>query len=133
MMAVLAAISFVSSLYFVHIGAWPVGGFFGLDIGLLYLAFRLSYRSGRQVETIELAGPDLTVEKIGIRGEQRFWRFQAYWLRVRLIEAEATANRLLLSSHGRSLAIGGFLNAEERRDLAGELEEALGRWRVDPG
>ena len=47
-------------------GAWPVIGFFGLDVALIYLAFKLNYRSGRLYETIELtpgavhAGPGCT-------------------------------------------------------------------------
>ena len=39
---------------------------------------------------------------------------------------------LLLSSHGRSLAIGRFLTVEERAELARALREALARWRCMP-
>ena len=35
-------------------GAWPVMGFFGLDVLLVYVAFKLNYRSGRLYETVEL-------------------------------------------------------------------------------
>ena len=30
---------------FLLLGAWPVFGFFGLDVLLLYLAFRANYRA----------------------------------------------------------------------------------------
>ena len=46
LMAALAGISFVTGLVFYLAGAWPVMGFFGLDVALVYLAFRLNYRSG---------------------------------------------------------------------------------------
>lgn len=129
LMLAIAGVSFVTGVGFVMMGAWPVTGFFGLDVLLLYGAFRLSYRSGRMRETIRLAGDDLTVERISVRGEVRTWRFQAFWLRLRLIEQGADRNRLLLRSHGRELAVGGFLTAEERRSLAAEIDGALLRYR----
>lgn len=127
----LAAVSLVTGTVFVLIGAWPVCGFFGLDVLLLYGAFRLSYRSSRMRETLKLAGDSLTVERVSVRGEVRFWRFQAFWLRVRLLETDADTNRLVLTSHGRTLAVAGFVSPAERRALAGELEDALARWRGD--
>ena len=129
LMLAIAGVSFVTGVAFVAMGAWPVTGFFGLDVLLLYGAFRLSYRSGRVRETVRLAGDDLTVERTSVRGEVRTWRFQAFWLRLRLIEQGAERNRLLLRSHGRELAIGGFLTAEERRSLAAEINDALTRYR----
>ena len=129
LMLAIAGVSFVTGVGFVMMGAWPVTGFFGLDVLLLYGAFRLSYRSGRMRETIRLAGDDLTVERISVRGVVRTWRFQAFWLRLRLIEQGADRNRLLLRSHGRELAVGGFLTAEERRNLAAEIDGALLRYR----
>jgi uncharacterized membrane protein len=132
LMLVLAAVSFVSGVIFVSIGAWPVCGFFGLDVLLVYFAFRLNYRSARQSERLRLAGDDFTVEKISVRGETRSWRFQAFWLRIRLVERDAESNRLILSSHGRSLAVAGFLTAEQRRGLAVEIQGALDSWRTNP-
>jgi uncharacterized membrane protein len=129
LMLAIAGVSFVTGVAFVAMGAWPVTGFFGLDAVLLYGAFRLSYRSGRVRETVRLAGDDLTVERMSVRGEVRTWRFQAFWLRLLLIEQGAERNRLLLRSHGRELAIGGFLTADERRSLAAEIDEALTRYR----
>src|SRR5208283_2627388 len=75
-MAVLAGVSFGASVGFVLLGAWPVTGFFGLDVALVYLAFRLSYRSARQSETVRLTEADLEVQRVGIRGERRHWRFE---------------------------------------------------------
>src|SRR5262249_42135057 len=54
LMAALSGISFVRGLAFYLAGAWPVMGFFGLDVALIYLAFRLNSRSGRLYETVEL-------------------------------------------------------------------------------
>jgi uncharacterized membrane protein len=132
LMLSLAAVSMVAGVLFVSIGAWPVCGFFGLDVLLVYLAFRASYRSGRMSEVLRLQGDDLTVERIGARGERRHWRMQAFWLRVALIEATDGSNRLLVTTHGSSLPIGGFLSSVERRHLARELDAALRRWKASP-
>ena len=39
-MAVLGGISFVTGMVFLLAGAWPVFGFLGLDVLLVYWAFR---------------------------------------------------------------------------------------------
>jgi uncharacterized membrane protein len=128
-MAVTAGVSFAAGVAFVLIGAWPVCGFFGLEVALLYGAFRLSYRSARQHETIRLTEDEFTVERVSVRGERRFWRFPPVWLRVRVEEFHDDSNRLTVSSHGRTLVLGGFISPGERRDLAERLKEALARWQ----
>lgn len=130
LMLLLALVSLAVGIGFVSIGAWPVCGFFGLDVALLYLAFRLSYRSARQRETLCLAGDEFTVERVGIRGERGFWRFQPFWLRVVVEERGDRSNRLFLASHGRILAIGDFLTIPARREVAESLRAALARWRA---
>jgi uncharacterized membrane protein len=129
LMGLLGLVSLAVGVGFVSIGAWPVIGFFGLDVGLVYLAFRLNYRSARQSETLRLAGHVFTVERVSVRGEHREWRFQPFWLRVILEERGDASNRLLLTSHGRSLVIGDFVPPPGRRELAATLREALARWR----
>jgi uncharacterized membrane protein len=130
LMLVLAGVSIAAGTFFVSLGAWPVCGFFGLDVGLVYLAFRLSYRSARQRETLRLADEELTVERVGIRGERRLWRFQAFWVRVIFEEQPDESNRLALASHGRTLPIGTFLPPPVRREVAANLRDALSRWRA---
>jgi uncharacterized membrane protein len=130
LMLVLAGISIAVGTLFVSLGAWPVCGFFGLDVGLVYLAFRLSYRSARQRETLRLVDEELTVERVGIRGDRRLWRFQAFWVRVIFEEKPDDSNRLSLASHGQTLPIGAFLPSPVRREVATTLRDALTRWRA---
>jgi uncharacterized membrane protein len=126
----LGLLSVIVGIIFVAAGAWPVCGFFGLDVALLYLAFRLSYRSARQRETLRLADGQFTVERVDIYGARRLWRFQPFWLRVVLEERRDESNRLLLASHGKSVVIGDFLAPPVRRDLAATLRDVLSRWRA---
>ena len=133
MMLVLGLISLAVGIGFVSVGAWPVTGFFGLDVALIYLAFRLNYRSARRRETLRLAGDAFTVERISVRGNRRVWQFQPFWLRVVLEERDADRNRLFVASHGRFLAVGDFLAPAARRELAATIRDALSRWRAAIG
>src|SRR3984957_2090275 len=120
-MAILIGFCGCSSVGFVLAGAWPVTGFFGVDIALLYLAFRISYRRARQSETLRLTENAFDVEWQSARGEIRRWRFEPAWLRVTVEEQANGRGRLRLASHGKSVTVGAFLNAEERQKLAFSL------------
>jgi uncharacterized membrane protein len=130
LMLLLAGVSFCISLFCVLHGAWPVTPFFGADVLLVWLAFRLSYRQARQREELKLTRDSLTVDRIDIYGERKHWRFQPFWLRLRFEEEDEHTNRLVLTSHGRSLVVGAFLGPEERRGVARGLAAALARWRA---
>jgi uncharacterized membrane protein len=130
LMLILGLVGFVYGMVFVLLGAWPVVGFLGLDILLIWFAFRANYRSARQYEHVRLVEDRLTVERIDPRGGRRSWRFQPYWLRVVFEETDETTNRLLLTSHGSSLALAAFLGPAQRREFARRLEQALRHWRA---
>ena len=130
LMLFLGMLSVIAGIVSVALGAWPVCGFFGLDVAALYLAFRLSYRSARRRERLRLAADDFTVERVDIYGERLVWRFQPFWLRIVLEERADRSNRLVVASHGKSLVIGDFLGPAIRRELALSLRAALARWRA---
>lgn len=129
-MLVLGAASFIMSVGCVMMGAWPVTGFFGLDVALVYVAFRASYRSARKTEHLRLTQKEMTVERIGVRGDRRSWRFEPVWLRLVFEEPDEDSNRLYLASHGKTLSIGAFLAPAERKKLYLDLKRALARWRA---
>jgi len=129
LMLVLGLVSLALGTGFVVAGAWPVFGFFGLDVGLVYVAFRHNYRGARGRETLRLADDAFTVERIGRGGETRLWRFQPFWLRVVLEERPDRSNQLLVASHGRSLVIADFLAPAARRELAATIADGLAAWR----
>src|SRR3546814_14520943 len=114
-------------------GAWPVTGFCGLEILLLYIAFRLNYRSGRAYETVRLTQTDLEIRRFGPRGDEvAHWPFEPTWLRVSMDDPPRHESRLTLSSHGPPLAIGGFLTPEEGLGVALALRPAQHARRTAP-
>jgi uncharacterized membrane protein len=120
-----SVVSFVAGLAFCLLGAWPVLGFFGLDVGLIYLAFRLNYRSGRLRETLELMPDNLTVTRFHPSGRQERYAFNPYWVRVELTEGRDGRTDLKLRLHDRVVTFGRFLTDDERRELAASLTSAL--------
>jgi uncharacterized membrane protein len=124
--------SLTVSLVTFFAGAWPVFGFMGLDIVLVYFALRISYRRGLVTETLELDEHMLTVERIDPRGARRSWRLQPAWLKVELAEPILPQTPVMLRTHGESLPIGVFLHPKQRREIAAQLRGALARWR-QPG
>lgn len=129
LMAAIASVSFVAGMIFVMMGAWPVMGFFGLDVALIYLAFKTNYRWARMYETVRLSEDSLLVERVSPSGKVQRWRFQPYWLRVSLDSPGAHDSQLILSSHGKRLRIGAFLSPDERVELADALTGALAKLR----
>jgi len=128
-MAGLAAFGFSGGIGFVLAGAWPVTGFFGLDIALLYLAFRMNYHRARHHESLRLTQAALDVERVGSHGERQGWRLDPSWLRVTIDEDRRGRGQLLLSSRGNTVGVAAVLGSVERRRLADELKTALQSWR----
>lgn len=129
LMAALAALSFVAGVVFVSVGAWPVFGFLGLDVLLIWLAFRVNYRSGRLAETVKLTDAALEVRRVDAYGRGAAWRVPPTWLRVEVANPDEHDCTVTLRSHGRSLVVGAFLAPNERKDLADALRAALARQR----
>lgn len=119
-------ISFVAGLVFWINGAWPVMGFFGLDVAIVYVAFRLSFRQARASEEIEVSCTDLRVTRRGPSGASQVYHFNPAWVRldIRRVEEEGIV-ALALVSHGRSEPVGGFLNPADRATFADALGRAI--------
>ncbi|UUX52152.1 DUF2244 domain-containing protein [Nisaea acidiphila] len=129
LMLAIAACSTAIGIVFWIAGAWPVVGFLGLDVLLIYIAFRLSYRDARRYETLHLTRERLSVERF-VRGRRVLQKnLQPYWLNVLVEEERSGANRLILRSHGQTLEIGAFLSPPEKTDLADNLRSALAALR----
>ncbi len=133
LMAAVVAVSAALGAGFVLIGAWPVTGFFGLDVLLLFLAFRWNYRQARRAELIRLDHDGLTVRRIEPDGHQREWRFESYWVQVGFDDPPRYDSQLTLSSHGRHLVLGAFLTVAERLEVARALKAALRAHRAAGG
>jgi uncharacterized membrane protein len=133
LMLCLGTVSFVSGVVFVSMGAWPVCGFFGLDVLLVYVAFRANFRSARAYEEVTVTASELTVRKVSYRGGVREFTLNPLWVRLeRIVHEEFGIERLFLVSHGRRLSVAGFLGPREKESFATALSAALGEAKRGP-
>jgi uncharacterized membrane protein len=133
LMLVIGGISFVSGMMFLVIGAWPVFGFFGLDVLLIYSAFRANFRAARAYEEVTVTASELTVRKVSHRGGVREWTLNPVWVRLdRIVHEEFGIERLFLVSRGRRLPIAAFLGPHEKASFARALSTALGEAKRGP-
>ena len=130
LMMAIVLVSVAVGAGFMMVGAWPVTGFLGLDVLLVYLAFRWNDRQARRAEFVRLDGDGLSVRRLEPDGHSQCWRFEPYWVRVSLEQVGRHDRRLVLRSHGRQVVIGAFLTQDERQELAHALEAALREHRA---
>jgi uncharacterized membrane protein len=128
-MGVLCLINFAVGVGFWIMGAWPVFIFCGLDVALIYLAFKLNYRSGRAYETVDLTPELLTVTSVEPSGRRRSFEFNPYWVRVVLHEHHDGRTDLEIAHHNQRLSFGRLLTDDEKREFADVLRNALTRAR----
>jgi uncharacterized membrane protein len=132
-MLVLGGISFISGMAFLMAGAWPIFGFFGLDVLLVYWAFRINYRAARAYEEVTVTGSELTLRKVSHHGHVSEWTLNPLWVRLDRDEhAEFGIERLYLVSRGKRLPIASFLGPDEKASFAHALTAALGEAKRGP-
>jgi uncharacterized membrane protein len=133
LMLCIGGVSFASGMLFLLLGAWPVFGFLGLDVLLIYVAFRANFRSARAYEEVTVTASELTVRKVNPRGGVREWTLNPVWVRLdRTVHEEFGIERLFLVSRGRRLSIAAFLGPDEKASFARALSSALGEAKRGP-
>ena len=131
LMILVAAVSFTTGMLFLILGAWPVTGFFGLDVLLIYIAFRVNYRAARAHEAVQVTASELLIRRVSAKGAVTETRLNPYWARLHLErDDEGAATRLSLTSHGRRHVLAASLSPAEREDFAKVLAAALATARA---
>jgi uncharacterized membrane protein len=132
-MAFVSVVSFAAGVAFLLMGAWPVFGFFGLDVLAIYWAFRINFRRAKAYEEIRVTLYELTVRRVSHRGHVVEFTFNPLWVQLdRKIHPEFGIERLYLASKGRRIAIGSFLGADEKASFSNALMAALQAARRGP-
>ena len=132
-MAFISVISFAAGLAFLMMGAWPVLGFFGLDVLAIYWAFRINFRRARASEEIRVTPSELRFRRISHRGHVVEYVLNPLWVQLdRKTHPEFGVEKLYLLSNGRRVAIGSFLGPDEKASFANALMAALQAARRGP-
>jgi uncharacterized membrane protein len=126
LMAFLSVVSFVAGVAFLMMGAWPVFGFFGLDVLVIYWAFKVNFRRARAREEISMTPSELRVRRVSHRGHVAEWVLNPLWVRLdQQVDDAYGVERLYLVSKGHHLSIGRFLGPDEKASFAKALNAAL--------
>ena len=126
--------SFGLALYFTLQGFWPILPFAGLEMAVLGIALRLSFRRKDQQQLILLSEDEIRIVSRGIRGCRSEVVFPRHWAQVKLRAAivRSHPSRLTIESMGRACEAGPFLTEEDRRGLARRLAVLIGRVSESP-
>jgi uncharacterized membrane protein len=107
-------------------GAWPVVGFLGLDLVLIYAAFRYHNATARAYERIVLSRIELMFRSVSWRGAVKERRFNPAWVRLERQEhPEFGTEKLELVQGQQRVEIAAQLGREERGDFAAHFQNAL--------
>lgn len=133
LMAFLSVVSFAAGLAFLLMGAWPVFGFFGLDVLAVYWAFRINFRRARATEEIRVTSSELRVRRVSHRGHVVEFVLNPLWVQLdQKTHSEYGVEKLYLVSKGRRLSVASFLGPDEKASFAKALGTALAAARRGP-
>ncbi len=133
LMAFLSFVGFAAGLAFWLMGAWPVLGFFGLDVLAVYWAFRINFRHARASEEIRITPSELRLRRVSHRGHVVEFVLNPLWVQLdQKMHAEYGVEKLYLLSKGRRVSIASFLGPDEKASFAKALGAALAAARRGP-
>ena len=131
LMLVLGIISFIAGITFMIKGAWPVFGFFGLDVLLVYIFFKINFRSGKQKEVIILTENQLIIKFYDSKKLLKVRYLDANWLKINLIKLKNEISKLQISSKKNTVIIGSFLRYQEKVDVTKSLKKVLKKYNFN--
>jgi uncharacterized membrane protein len=111
----------IATGFFLILGAWPILPYAGLEMGVLYLAFRYMDRHAADYERIRIRGTSVAIE-VHEGASVTHLELNRHWAKV---VCEPDGSRLALRSHGREIQVGRHLSEEQRLEMAQDLRREL--------
>ena len=132
-MTLVCLTSVAASIPFMVLGAWPVAGFFGLDILALFIAFKVNFNAARAFERIIVTPLEVLLRKVSHHGREKVWRSNPAWTKLeREDDEDYGLLELALVSRGQRTVVASALSPEEREGFAKALCTALSKARRGP-
>jgi uncharacterized membrane protein len=128
--ATVAILASILGMAFFSLGAWPVVGFMGLDVLLVWWALSASMRDGRRYERVALWPDQLELSRVGPNGKEEMLRFDPFFVKLvidRDYNERTTA--LHLRTRDSDTEIGSFLNPDDKASFAKAFGTALKKAR----
>ncbi|MFN3313791.1 MAG: DUF2244 domain-containing protein [Hyphomonas sp.] len=119
------------SLMFLSIGAFPVLGFFGLDLLAIWFALRWSIRKQQEETHVRVTAKALTLHHRDAKGREKHAELPSAFTRVEMDEPVGPQSWLRIEHGNSAWVIGRFLTPDERAAFAGALRGALAAARAE--
>jgi uncharacterized membrane protein len=131
LMGLLVGVWVFTGTIFLAMGAWPIFGFFGLDVLAIYIAFRVNYRAARVREEVSVSRTSLDIRKVAASGRAEEHHFNPFWARFSVSRhKEIGITRMVVKARQDEVTIGSFLNPEDRESFAAAFGQALATARA---
>ena len=132
-MAVFGGASLVLGLIFIFSGAWPIVGFLGLVVVLVYAAFAVNFRRAAACEQVWVTPSTLNVRHISHKGELAEFTLDPLCVKLhREVDPDYGTRRLVLVSREKSHPIAHYLSPDEKDSFADALAAAIGEAKRGP-
>lgn len=115
------------AIFLVVLGAWPAPMFLGLDVLLVWLAFRASFKAAERAERVQVSAEEVTVQ----HDRRTVWRSPTAFTRVDVEEQGEDDRRVRLRLSSRAFTVARSLSPHERRQFAAALQEAIKEARAE--
>ncbi len=127
LMTCIVFVSFVAGIAFLLMGAWPVFGFFGLDVVLIWWAMKRNYKDARCREEITISRDEIIVRRFAANKPDSIERFVRPWARIHLEEdlARELIGKLFVTTREARAEVGSFLSPNDRKSLAAALQQIM--------
>ena len=114
---------FISGMFF-FMGAWPVLGFMGLELILIYIFFKILFYKNSFYEHVTLDQNKFNISYNCKNKTLNTITLEPTWLQIKLVK-----QTLVVLSHGKTIELGKCLALEEKMRLAENIKSALIKWK----
>lgn len=128
--AIIGVVASIPGMIFLSMGAWPIVGFVGLDLLLVWWALRTAMNNGSRYEQVTLWPDQLELKQVSAGGKEQLLRFSP--LQVKLVidrDINERTTALHLRTADSDTEIGAFLNADDKTSFAKVFGTALKKAR----
>lgn len=127
-MIITCILAAIPGIVFFLMGAWPIVGFLGLDVALLFWALSKSRKQVNGFEEVTLYPDSLDIRRVSPKGRETRFQFNPFWTKIEVFkDFEDRVTDIVLKSKERSLKIGTFLNPDDKKSFASAFSNALYR------